>query len=268
MKLKRTITDTFKPTINNYWNQLLTGGGLIKNNTSHLKIGFKSARAGTYTDAQLDDYTMFARSKYPWKAPLRMTVKAKFDFFDKRQNKSNTFQGTAGFGFWNNPFSVTGAYYALPEAIWFFYTSSKSCMAFSQNDDYGWKAQVVHSLKLSNILYFFPTAFAVLFARLTKNTRFASKWIKRFSGIEETSLEIAMDQWHEYKLEWKKNQAKFYVDDKMIMMTNNPPTRPLGFVLWVDNQYAVVTPTGKMQFATATSKALFLHIASVKIESC
>jgi hypothetical protein len=52
-----------------------------------------------------------------------MTVRACFS------HPAGTLRGTAGFGFWNDPFLMTGARLpALPRAIWFFYASAPSEM--------------------------------------------------------------------------------------------------------------------------------------------
>ena len=51
------------------------------------------------------------------------------------------------------------------------------------------------------------------------------------------------------------------------MIAKKPPTQPLGFVAWVDNQYAVVTPWGTVKFGTSKSKGLMMEIDSIKIES-
>ena len=44
-------------------------------------------------------------------------------------DQAHTLRGTAGFGFWNYPFSVRGDPLMLPEAVWFFYASPPSNMA-------------------------------------------------------------------------------------------------------------------------------------------
>src|SRR5436853_7051057 len=65
---------------------------------------------------------------------------------------STILRGTAGFGFWNYPFSVRGDVLMLPEATWFFYASPPSNMALVPHvPGWGWKAQVVHSMRLETL---------------------------------------------------------------------------------------------------------------------
>src|SRR5579875_745817 len=80
---------------------------------------------------------------------LRMEVEARSSLpaatsADTKEN--NSLRGTAGFGFWNYPFSARGDILMLPEAVWFFYASPPSNMALVPGiPGWGWKAQVVHT---------------------------------------------------------------------------------------------------------------------------
>ena len=249
--------------ISPYWNQLITGGGIIALNKSHMVVGIPEAFEEQYTDAQLDDYTMHGRSKYPWKPPLKMTIQARFETPD-----IDAFHGTAGFGFWNNPFSPDGHIYTLPEAVWFFYASSDSAMLpqGKQSKGHGWQAQVIHSMKWSNLVNAIPTSLAVLSTNLTNNPFAAYYWMNRFAGAQSEMIRSDPLIWHTYIIEWRKNSVAFYVDTEKIMESFYSPTRPLGFVLWVDNQYAVVKPTGLVKFGKLDSGPLFLHVSHIKIE--
>ncbi len=262
------MKDDFLNNIDEYWNQLRWGDGIVATDNSILKLNLKSAEDSAYSNMQLDDYTMLSRRNYHWRAPLTMEVKARFIFSDNQENKSGEFQGTAGFGFWNNPFSPNTGIHALPESIWFFYASSKSQMVLSKNGfGNGWKAQVVHSIRWVNFLYFIPTSLAVLLAKFTDITGYSLDWIEKFSGVEEKIIDQDMSSWHTYKIEWRKKMSEFYIDDKKIMTSKNSPSQPLGFVAWVDNQYSVVTPKGMIKFGTTNTKGLSLEIDYVNIQS-
>ncbi len=45
------------------------------------------------------------------------------------------------------------------------------------------------------------------------------------------------------------------------------PSQPLGFVAWLDNEYAVATPRGELRFGKGSSGSQWLDMDSVKIES-
>ena len=62
---------------------------------------------------------------------------------------ANELRGTAGFGFWNDPFMMTGARIpTLPRAIWFFYGSPPSNIKLDRHaPGHGWKAATIDALR-------------------------------------------------------------------------------------------------------------------------
>jgi len=266
------LNDDFYKKLNPYWIQVCTGGGKLQLNKSILRLGFESAQKGQYTDAQIDDYTMLSRSAYPWKPPLRMTVRARFSLPAVNKNNlnanKNILRGTAGFGFWNNPFSLKGDVHALPEAIWFFYSAPPSNMVLVPDvPGWGWKAQSLHNMRLGVLSHVLPLSITSVYARLTGNLRPASYWLQRFAGANEALMNNDLTRWHIYKLEWHPHESIFWVDNTLILRARQAPTRPLGFVAWVDNQYAITTPQGKFRFGTIDSGAQWLDIDYIKIKS-
>ena len=75
-----------------------------------------------------------------------------------------------------------------------------------------------------------------------------------------------MSDWHTYRLEWRGDEAIFWVDEALVLRAPHPPTRPLGFVAWLDNQYAVATPRGTLRFGTVATDPEWLELDYVKIE--
>jgi hypothetical protein len=71
--------------------------------------------------------------------------------------------------------------------------------------------------------------------------------IQRSLGIAETQIEVDMQDWHTYALEWQAGRARFSVDG-ILMLNCTAPRGPLGFVAWLDNQYMVVTPWGRFGY--------------------
>src|SRR6266853_1124791 len=155
--------DDFTQSIDLRWTQSCIGGASLNIVDSALRMEFASAQVGKYTDAQVDDYDGLARSAFPWKPPLRMEVRARSSLpaasATSTVESTNILSGTAGFGFWNYPFSVRGDVLMLPEAIWFFYASPPSNMALVQGvRGWGWKAQVVHSMRPGALASMLPLA--------------------------------------------------------------------------------------------------------------
>jgi len=59
---------------------------------------------------------------------------------------------------------------------------------------------------------------------------------------------VNMTEWHTYVIDWQKKSAHFSVDGKTILDCRTSPRGPLGFVMWLDNQYMVVTPWGRFGY--------------------
>jgi len=183
------------------------------------------------------------------------------------EQEPDILRGTAGFGFWNYPFSVRGDILLLPEAIWFFYASPPSNMELVPGiPGWGWKAQVIHSMRSASLFATVPTALTTGWGRLTGNTRPAGRWLQRLSGAQEASLDVAMTAWHTYELEWRMTEVTFRVDGCRVLHAPHPPTRPLGFVAWLDNQYAIATPRGILRFGTVGCGPQCVELDAVTIE--
>jgi len=263
--------DDFTQSIDLRWTQSCIGGASLNIVDSALRMEFASAQVGKYTDAQVDDYDGLARSAFPWKPPLRMEVRARSSLpaasATSTVESTNILSGTAGFGFWNYPFSVRGDVLMLPEATWFFYASPPSNMALVQHvPGWGWKAQVVHSMRLETLASSVPMGLTAAWARLSGETRPAQRWMQKLTGAHEALLTVEMNTWHTYVLEWWHTEALFLVDGQQVLRAPQPPTRPLGFIAWLDNQYAVATPRGSFRLGTVASGPQWFEIDSVRIE--
>src|SRR5579884_1322902 len=263
--------DDFQQGINQYWVQTCIGPGSLSVNNSALRMAIPTIHQGEYADAQIDDYAGRIRSAFPWSPPVRMEVRARSSLpaagFTANSESSEILRGTAGFGFWNYPFSVRGDPLMFPEAIWFFYASPPSNMALVPGQPgQGWKAQVVHSMRAETALTTAPMALSAAWARLTGDERPAARWLQRLSGTQEALLDVDMTGWHIYRLEWRAGDALFRVDDRLVLRATHPPTRPLGFVAWIDNQYAIATPRGTLRFGTVATGPEWLELDYIRIE--
>jgi len=109
-------------------------------------------------------------------------------------------------------------------------------------------------------------ALSAAWAVVTGKTQPAAHWMQRLSGAHEALLTVDMTAWHNYVLEWNYSQALFWVDGKLKLQAPHPPTRPLGFVAWLDNQYAVATPRGVLRFGTMASGPQWFELDSVRID--
>ena len=259
------IYDDFTDTLHEHWTQTCFNSASLSLVDSSLRMALAPTTQNVYADAQIDDYGKLARANFPWRPPLRMEVRARSSH-PVESEFTPILNGTAGFGFWNYPFSVRGDVLMLPEAIWFFYASPPSNMALVPGiRGWGWKAQVVHSMRPGALFAALPTALTTVWGRITHNSYSAAHWLQRLSGTSEALLSADFTAWHTYTLEWRTTEAKFWVDNIEVLHVPNPPTRPLGFVAWLDNQYAIATPQGVFRFGTVACNEQWVEMDSVSI---
>ncbi|MGZ3714611.1 MAG: hypothetical protein ACXVA4_04270 [Ktedonobacterales bacterium] len=267
------------------WKQIVPGGGRLEVARSSLRLVLPGARQGGYSDAQIDDYsgTGAGSSRFSWRPPLRMEVRARASHpahpthvsadvsqeqgLATEQGEQQYLRGTVGFGFWNYPFTLSGAVVRLPDAIWFFAASPPSNMALVPGlPGWGWKAQVVHAHRWQALAAGVPALGAVAWARLSGQEDAAARWVQRVSGAKEATLDTTgLHEWHDYTLEWRREEARFWVDGALVLAVPEPPPGPLGFVAWIDNQYAVATPRGAFRFGTLDSATEWLEIDWLRI---
>ncbi|HMR65140.1 MAG TPA: hypothetical protein PKE64_14125, partial [Anaerolineae bacterium] len=68
--------------------------------------------------------------------------------------------------------------------------------------------------------------------------------------------------------DWQERRVRFTVDNYPVLDCDTSPRGPLGFVLWLDNQYMVVTPWGKLGYGlVAGDSQQWLEISQLEIES-
>jgi hypothetical protein len=217
----------------------------------------------TYTNAQLDDYHMLPRRSFSGKPPLTLTVRARFS------HTVDELRGTAGFGFWNDPFVMTGLRApALPRAIWFFFASPPSNMKLDlTTPGYGWKAATLDAIRLPFFLLA-PTA-PIAIPLMNIDSIYRNLWPigQRAIGVSEKEITAAMTEWHEYQIDWGTKRAVFKVDGSVILDCDTPPRGPLGFVMWIDNQGMIATPQGKFGwFTVPLPERQWMEVSQLSIE--
>ncbi len=225
-----------------------------------MRLSFDAAIAQRYTDAEVNDYAGERHVRLLWRPPLRLHLRA-------RASQSAPFLlGTAGFGFWNAPFVIGQAVRRLPEAVWFFYTAPPTQLALVPDmPAYGWKAQVVHTQRWGAVAAGIPTLATVAWARMSGDQRAAARWVQRLSGTHEAMLAADLAAWHDYRLDWTHDAARFFVDDVAVCHVPQPPHGPLAFVAWIDNQYIVVTPRAELRSGVLATGPQWLEMADVTI---
>ncbi len=236
------------------------GGGRIER-ADGIRFALDPGPADRYSDAQISDYANLSRRAYPWRPPLRMTVHA------HASHRAENLRGTAGFGFWNQPFMPGQRWPRLPRAAWFFFAGAPSNMALARGvPGFGWKAATLDARRPS-FLALAPTApLGILLMRIPALYRALYPIAQWALGVAEAEITVDLRQPHRYDLEWAANRVTFRVDEQVVLRTPFAPHAPLGFIAWLDNQYAIVTPQGRIGMGVVPIVARqWLHLDYLEI---
>ena len=71
---------------------------------------------------------------------------------------------------------------------------------------------------------------------------------------DERVLEVGPGAWHTYEIRWWPDTVTFFVDDRTVLESSVSPDGPLGFVTWIDNQYAVASAGGGLRFGVVPTE--------------
>ena len=243
----KAVRETGEGWTDSRWQRHITGVGSLERTGSTLRFVLTDASSKQYSNAQIDDYQGLSRRRFLWQPPLKLSVRARFS------DPVGQLQGTAGFGFWNDPFLMTGRRWpALPRAIWCFYASPPSNMKLDlQTPGYGWKAATIDAWHLTALLWAPVIPLTLPLMNLHHLYRMLWPPIQRALKVHEAPLTVEMIHWHTYVLEWGVERARFSVNREdggpcLSILDAPSPGGPLGFVMWLDNQYLVATPWGKV----------------------
>jgi hypothetical protein len=259
------------------WRCMEKGNAALQSQDSILRFSLPDASSAHYSNAQIDDYQGRSRRDFAWRPPLRLAVRARFSHLpsgmERISEAGHALQGTAGFGFWNDPFLMTEPRLpALPRAAWFFHASPPSNMKLAVDvPGYGWKAATI-DVQRRTALWLAPLALpAVLLMNLQSLYRALWPPIQRRLNVAEALLNLDGRQWHTYELVWGTERARFRVtregEPPRQVLEAPAPRGPLGFVMWMDNQYLVATPWGRLRWGVLdVPEQQWMEVAHLAIE--
>ncbi len=259
--LDHWLAEHFVPNPPERWRRWRVGSGTIVLHEHGVRLLLARATSNAYSNAQLDDYHGLAHRRYPWRPPLRLTIRARF---------GGPLLGTAGFGLWNHPFVQlgSGGIPILPRAMWFFHASPPNNMALAHGvPGYGWKIATLDALRARAIRW---APFALVVMVLNRVPLFEQRiWslVQRDLGISEHVIATEPRSWHDYTLVWRRDSVQFLIDGAILHETKRAPRGPLGFVAWIDNQYAIATRWGQLGYGVLdVPTPQYLDLAHVQIE--
>jgi hypothetical protein len=227
--------------LNSDWHIGEIGRGTVTQNHSAYHLTIAPSDEHTYSDAQITDYIPQQRN-FILQPPLRLTVSA------YATQPASRMVGTAGFGFWNHPFVPGERGFRLPQSLWFFFSAPPNNMALAKGvPGHGWKAATFNAQRWQ-FYALLPTA-PIAIPLVNIPPLYDALWTigQRALGVSETLLtpDLLLSP-HTYMLEWYPDHAIFAVDGATVQIARHGiPTNPLGFIAWIDNQYAIVSPKGR-----------------------
>jgi hypothetical protein len=219
----------------------------LEDSTWHLEIP-AAGRFG-YRLAELDDHGLLRRQNFPWNPPLSLSLQARVS--------SQGLPGTWGFGWWNDPFSFMMAYNkvvprlpTLPQAAWFFHASPQNYLSFVDDQPAsGFLAATFCSRKVPFALIVLTSPILSL-ALLSRTAQLVRRLFRKVARQASTLIHTVETDWHTYNLQWEPGRVSFLMDETFLFETVIAPQPPLSLVIWVDNQYAALPPTGRLKFGT------------------
>ena len=257
------IDDRFDgPGLDPAWTPLEIGGGRVGLGPAGLALSLPPQDGTAYADAQITDYAGRARRDFPWRPPLRLTVEA------QASGPGDSLAGTAGFGFWNDPFQPGRREIPRPpRAAWFFFGAPPNDLRLAlDRPGHGWQAATFDA---SRALFWTLLPLALpgfLLMRVPALYRALWPLGQRALGVAEAPLPAdLLGAPHTYTLDWRVGRVTFAVDGATVLETARSPRGPLGFIAWIDNQYAIVTPQGRFGWGVAPGAAQRLCLTRITI---
>lgn len=250
----------------NELHESLTPGAKIKKVSGDVtRLTIPGGETGAYRLAQLDNYRGLKRSDFLHQARLRMCIEARVS--------AQELPGTWGFGLWNDPFSLslglgggTRRLPALPQAAWFFFASERNYLSFRDDQPaHGMLAGVFRSLDVPTWALS-PAGLALPFMALRPLARIARRAVHALIDEGAARLSHNVTDWQRYELHWEADFVEFSVNHQVVFRAALSPRGPLGFVLWIDNQFAAFPPDGTLSFGTLANPAAWLEFRQLTLE--
>jgi hypothetical protein len=242
------------------------GGSVAEIEPGRWRLSMPSGPASQYRWAQLDDYIHLSRRQFAWKPPFELRLRARVSHAD--------IAGTWGFGFWNDPFSMSfgirGAgkrLPALPNTAWFFYGSQHNYLSLRDTiPANGLLAALFRSPRIPSALLVLGLPALPLMA-----LRPAARLLRRLarSLVRDDALRPDLDvtAWQDYRLEVGRQRVRFSINGCPFFEPAFAPHSPLGLVIWIDNQYAALPPDGSLRFGTLpTSQPIWMEIDDLRVQ--
>ena len=224
------------------------GAQVVETQPGVTRLQIPAGASDSYRLAQLDDYNHLPRKDFPWSIPFHMTLEARASALK--------LPGTWGFGFWNDPFGVELGRKrrlrtpVLPNSAWFFFASPPNYLTLDDTLPSNGQLAATFRTTLHSSAVLVPGVIALPLLLIPVTARILRRTARMV--IDQDAADFLTDptEWHKYELLSTHGTIVFSVDGARILETQVNPRGNLGFVLWVDNRYAALTPDGKARYGT------------------
>lgn len=243
-----------------------SGARLERTATKSRVLKIPPGPRGRYRLAQLEDYTQILRRNFPWSPPIKLKINARAS--------SEDIPGTWGFGLWNDPFSFSlgfgggsRRFPALPNAVWFFFASSQNYLSFRNDIPAKGALAATFQAPHTPTPLLIPGVLALPLFAWYPTARFIRPLAAKIIKQDAAALHHNPTKWHTYQFTWKNKQVEFFLDGKSVFQTSVSPRAPLGFVIWIDNQYAAFPPKGGLRFGFLSNEESWIEFDGLEIHA-
>jgi hypothetical protein len=228
------VIEQFGGRVGPRWRRAVIGAADLALTADGLRLSLEGAVAGALSVAQLDEGQRLAGGGGAWRLPLRLTVRARWS------HPVAELLGTSGFGFWNDP-GGPGGFTAAPAWVWIAHYSPPSHVALDERGPgHGLLGAVLAAPSVGRL----GLAVGNLALRLPGLARLATAAARRVVPGGQLPLTVDPCAWHDYDLTWAPAGVTIAVDRQVVGHLAASPAGPLGFVAWMDNQWAALQPDG------------------------
>jgi hypothetical protein len=250
-----SIVERFDGRLDPRWRLCVTGGGVQALGDAGLRLGLTGAAAGGLGVAQLDEGPP-SRAAGDWRPSVRLRVRARWS------HPADALIGTSGFGFWNDPVGP-GGFTRPPAWVWFAHYSPPSHVAFgAHGPGHGPRGAALSAPAVGRV----GLTLGNLALRLPGVGKLAVGAAGRMARGGDLALTTSLTDWRDYELTWRSEGVTFAVDGAPLGRVGGAPPGPLGFVAWMDNQWAALRPDGRAAGGyLAVAGPQWLEIARIEI---
>jgi hypothetical protein len=154
----------------------------------------------------------------------------------------------------------------LPDATWFFHASPQNYL--SLRDELPANGFLAATFSSNHV----PAALLALASPMLALTlipgaaQVIRRLLRRVIHQDAALIQTNVMDWHEYMMEWDSVQVRISLDGAELLHTNIVPHRPLSLVIWVDNQYAALSPAGRLKYGTLPNpEPAWMELRDIKL---